>query len=176
MDNRDFWKHKKLSEFSEKEWEAVCMRCGKCCLCKYSKSGRMFFSNQMCDGFDFKTGRCLRYARRLCDECVKVDLDLLHNRPELLPETCAYRLLFDGKELPEYHPLVSGDVNSVRKAGKSVLSMPIVSCVKRERAEQALGRAIASLSFDEFYQRLQQIKKQYPVVFLEDYPIPAKEQ
>lgn len=172
--DKNFWKQKKLSEFSEEEWEAVCMRCGKCCLDKFQEHGRIFFSNQMCDGFDFKTGKCLRYAKRLCDECVKVDLELLHEQPELLPETCAYRLLLDGKGLSEYHPLVSGDVNSVRKAGKSVLSMPIVSCVKREKAEKALERAVVTLSFDEFYQRLQQIDKQYPVIFLEDYPIPAK--
>ena len=34
-----------------------------------------------------------------------------------LPNTCAYRLLYEGKPLPEWHPLVSGDPNSVKNAG-----------------------------------------------------------
>lgn len=169
--DKNFWLHKKLSEFSEEEWEAVCMRCGKCCLSKHEENGRMFFSNQMCDGFDMKTGRCSRYKKRLCDECAKVDLRLLQTMPELLPETCAYRLLFDGKELPEYHPLVSGDRNSVHKAGKSVLSMPVVSCRVREQAMAFLMSRIDKLSFEDFTKKLERINERYPVVFLENYPI-----
>lgn len=172
--DKNFWKRKKLSEFSEEEWEASCMRCGKCCLEKITNDGHIFFSNQMCDGFDFQTSRCTRYATRLCADCVKVDFNLLQSRPELLPETCAYRLLFDGKELPDYHPLVSGNENSVHQAGKSVLSMPIVSCVERRKAEQALMRDSGDLPDEAFRKRCEQLEQLYPYVFLESYPIPEK--
>ena len=37
-----------------------------------------------------------------------------------MPATCAYKLLWEGKTLPDWHPLVTGDPESTHKAGKSV--------------------------------------------------------
>ena len=37
-----------------------------------------------------------------------------------MPETCAYRLLNEGKDLPDWHPLKTGDPKSVEQAGHSV--------------------------------------------------------
>lgn len=123
MDNQ-FWKKKPLSEFSEQEWESICLRCGKCCVSKCEVQGKILFYNCVCDRMDLKTGLCTRYKTRLGPDCAKVDLDLIMNRTELLPESCAYRLLADGKDLPPWHPLVSGDKNSVRKAKQHVLDIP----------------------------------------------------
>ncbi len=37
-----------------------------------------------------------------------------------LPDTCAYRLLHEGKPLFDWHPLISGDAASVHQAGVSL--------------------------------------------------------
>lgn len=127
--DKNFWKTKPLSDFTEEEWEAVCMRCGKCCLYKTEKCGKILFSNKMCESFDFKTGGCSHYATRLGPECSKVDMRLLTEEPELLPETCAYRLLLAGKELPDYHPLVSGNPHSAHIAKQTVMERPDIYSV-----------------------------------------------
>lgn len=118
-----FWKKKSLSEFSEEEWESVCMRCGKCCVTKMSEKGNMLFYTQVCDGLDFSTGLCKRYATRICHNCLKVDMNLVKNQRGLLPDTCAYRLLYEGKDLPSWHPLITGNPNSVREAKQTILDV-----------------------------------------------------
>ncbi|PKM13566.1 MAG: YcgN family cysteine cluster protein [Gammaproteobacteria bacterium HGW-Gammaproteobacteria-3] len=120
-----FWKTKKLSEMSVREWESLCDGCGKCCLNKLEDedTGDLCWTSVACDLIDLNTCRCSRYAERtkLVPEC----LDLKqHDFAEFnwLPATCAYRLLTDGKDLPDWHPLVSGTADSVGDAGVSIAS------------------------------------------------------
>lgn len=122
-DAMNFWQTKKLSEMTTEEWESLCDNCGKCCLHKLEDedTGNIHFTSVACDLIDLKTCRCTRYSERtrLVPEC----LDLKqHDFAEFnwLPATCAYRLLSDGKELPPWHPLVSGTKKSVQEAGVSV--------------------------------------------------------
>ncbi len=42
-----------------------------------------------------------------------------------MPATCAYRLCHEGKTLPDWHPLVSRDPDSVHKSGQSILGKVI---------------------------------------------------
>ncbi len=86
----NFWQHKNLLEMNDAEWEALCDGCGKCCYRKY--------------------------IDELEEDCTKLTKD---NLPEFgwLPTTCAYRLLYEGKPLPSWHPLISGDPESVKRAG-----------------------------------------------------------
>ena len=173
MDN-NFWKNKPLSEFTDEEWEAVCMRCGKCCLHKITENNKICFTNLMCDGYDFKTGKCKRYATRLCDDCVKVDMHLLTEEPELLPETCAYRLLLAGKELPAYHPLVSGSFASVHEAKQTVLEIPkIYSVTKLDELLLKCGEVIKDDNCPPEKQKelLDQLEKLQPICIAR-YDIP----
>ena len=120
-----FWESKKLSEMSSDEWESICDGCGKCCLNKLEDedTGEIFFTSVVCDLINLDSCQCTRYSERtsLVLEC----LDLKqHDFAEYnwLPTTCAYRLLIDGKPLPVWHPLLSGNPDSVKTAGVSISS------------------------------------------------------
>ncbi len=161
-----FWKKKSISEFSEEEWESVCMRCGKCCVMKMSDASYMRFYNRVCDGLDFSTGLCVRYQNRLCHSCLKVDLQLVETQRELLPNTCAYRLLYEGKNLPSWHPLVSGNINSVREAKQTVLDVEGVHSeaqLRYERHDLNIRSAKEHWDSDRFSVELAKISKKYPL-------------
>ena len=127
-----FWKNKKLTEMSTEEWESLCDGCGKCCLHKLEDeaTGKIVFTNVTCKLINLNTCRCTRYNERtrLVAEC----LDLKQYdfaQYNWLPSTCAYRLLNEGKELPAWHPLLSGSTASVKKAGVSINSYAIKESV-----------------------------------------------
>jgi len=124
-----FWKTKQLSEMSTTEWESLCDGCAKCCLNKLedAETGEIFFTRVACDLINLENCRCTRYSERttLVPECI--DLKQHPNFAEYnwLPATCAYRLLSDGKDLPNWHPLLSGTRDSVKDAGVSISSFAI---------------------------------------------------
>lgn len=174
--DKNFWKAKPLSDFTEEEWEAVCMRCGKCCLYKTEKCGKILFSNKMCDSFDFKTGGCSHYATRLGPECCKVDMRLLTEEPELLPETCAYRLLLAGKDLPDYHPLVSGNPHSAHEAGKTVLEIPNIYSLREtmDIMKEITSHFGDTQWFEHNREKVNTQFKKCSTAYIESYDIPAK--
>ena len=108
---------------SREMWESLCDGCGKCCLQKIEdeETREIFFTNIVCDLLDLERCRCTHYQERskLVPNCVTLTPNDLAD-PYWLPETCAYRLLAEGKSLPDWHPLVSGDPESVEKAGHSI--------------------------------------------------------
>ena len=122
--DEEFWKHKTLGDMTNTEWESLCDGCALCCLHKLEDedTGEIFFTDIACKLLDLSTCRCTDYRARA--KKVKSCLVLKPNEPDVfawLPGTCAYRLLADGKELPEWHPLITGDPNSVHDAGISAM-------------------------------------------------------
>lgn len=122
-EDRDFWRHKKLDEMTRPEWESLCDGCGKCCLLKleYEDTGELAYTDVACKLLDATTARCTNYRsrRRLVPDCVKLspkNIDSVY----FMPKTCAYRLMAEGKPLRDWHPLVSGDPESVHLACVSV--------------------------------------------------------
>ncbi|WP_316369708.1 YcgN family cysteine cluster protein [Candidatus Thiodiazotropha sp. CDECU1] len=118
-----FWNTTPLDAMSREMWESLCDGCGKCCLQKIEdeETREIFFTNIVCDLLDLERCRCTHYQERskLVPNCVTLTPNDLAD-PYWLPETCAYRLLAEGKSLPDWHPLVSGDPESVEKAGHSI--------------------------------------------------------
>jgi uncharacterized protein len=120
---KPFWKEKQLREMSPEEWESLCDGCARCCLVKLEDedTGRIHFTRAACKLLDAGACRCTDYENRTSrvPDCVQLTPD---NVGELnwLPSTCAYRLLAEGRDLPWWHPLVSGRPETVEEAGISV--------------------------------------------------------
>jgi uncharacterized cysteine cluster protein YcgN (CxxCxxCC family) len=118
-----FWKTKTLAEMSREEWESLCDGCGRCCLHKLrdEDTDAIAWTNVACRLLDLQTCRCSNYAqrRRLIPDCVRLTPEALDDI-DWLPPSCAYRRLNEGRDLAWWHPLVSGDPDTVHTAGISI--------------------------------------------------------
>ncbi len=119
-----FWERVPLDRMTAAEWEALCDGCGKCCLNKLEDpdTGEVAFTRVACRLLDDHSCRCGQYAirKQLVPECVVLSPEALPKIAYWLPRTCAYRLLHEGRPLADWHPLISGDPESVHRAGVSV--------------------------------------------------------
>jgi uncharacterized protein len=123
-DEVPFWKSKSLEEMTNSEWESLCDGCGRCCLVKLEDAddaSRTFFTDVGCRLLDGETCRCRDYPNRTAKvhDCVRLTPRNV-KKIVWLPPSCAYRLLADGRDLYWWHPLVSGDPETVHSAGISV--------------------------------------------------------
>lgn len=118
-----FWKTKSLAEMTDAEWESLCDGCGRCCLHKLrdEDTEEIMFTSVACRLLDLKSCRCTDYANRQSriPDCVRLTPTLLAEI-DWLPPSCAYRCVAEGRDLPDWHALVSDDAESVHAAGASV--------------------------------------------------------
>lgn len=127
-----FWKVKSFTEMTRTEWESLCDGCGRCCLekLKDNKTGKVYYTDLACRYLDLNTCRCTVYSLRtqLVPDCEYL-IPRKVQKYRWLPKSCAYRLVMEGKDLAWWHPLVSGDKNTVHLQGISI----------RGKAMSALG-------------------------------------
>jgi hypothetical protein len=118
-----FWREKSLQDLTPAEWESLCDGCGRCCLEKLEDidTGEISYTNVACTLLDQETCGCSNYAERFryMPDCMPLSPTNIHEL-KWMPSTCAYRLLAEGKDLPAWHPLVSGTRETVFSAGIAV--------------------------------------------------------
>ena len=131
----NFWETKELKDFTQEEWESLCDGCGRCCYRKIIDGWlwwkKILNTRVACNLLDCNTCRCTDYENRFekQPECIKLDRKKI-KAFKWLPETCSYRLVYEKKPLPSWHPLVSGNPESVKEAG-----IPIENGINERDAE-----------------------------------------
>tara|TARA_B110000003_G_C16531083_1_gene488958 strand:- start:455 stop:913 length:459 start_codon:yes stop_codon:yes gene_type:complete len=120
---KHFWETKSLKQMTKYEWESLCDGCGKCCLHKLEDidTGEVSISNVTCSFLDEETCNCKDYSNREKNvpDCISLDLKNI-KKLQWLPETCAYRLIDEGKSLYNWHHLISGSKSTIHEYGMSV--------------------------------------------------------
>jgi len=118
-----FWEDLPLEQLDRAQWEALCDGCGKCCVHKLEDedTGELHPTNVACRLLDTRTALCSNYRNRhaFVPDCVRLTPARLRTI-DWLPDSCAYRLIDEGRPLPGWHHLVSGDRESIHRAGMSV--------------------------------------------------------
>ncbi len=136
-----FWEAKSLDELDATEWEALCDGCGKCCLHKLEDADtlELHFTNVACRLLDLENCRCGDYKARTrhVPDCMVLNAAQVE-KIDWLPETCAYYLRAADRPLPDWHPLVSGDPDSVHRDGQSVRGW----CVTEEESGDLWGHLV----------------------------------
>ncbi|MCO7227269.1 YcgN family cysteine cluster protein [Pleionea sp. CnH1-48] len=121
MKTKPFWLTTELEDMTTEQWESLCDGCGKCCVYKIEDDEDVLYQTDVaCRYFDHNSCRCSQYEQRfvLVPDCIQVT-PAAARKYEWLPNTCAYKLLAQGHDIPDWHPLKTGDPESVHKANRS---------------------------------------------------------
>ena len=123
MSNEAFWKTKSLDQMTTTEWESICDGFAKCCIFKFEEdeTGHILQTDVVCKLLDLDNCSCTKYAERkkLVPDCITITpANILELK--WMPASCSYRLLAENKDLPSWHPLITGDAKSTQLANKSV--------------------------------------------------------
>ena len=110
-----------LRRMTPQEWDAICKKCGVCCLIKFSiVSNRVFYINRCCQCLNLKNHQCNIYNSRLQERqglCSKVNVDDVIDG-KLVPASCGYSEYIFG---PAKNP-VTIDWSSVRPISDDVFN------------------------------------------------------
>ena len=112
-----FWEKYTLDQLNPAEWEALCDGCAKCCLMKITDEEKIFITNISCIKLEINDCKCSDYLTRekKVKDCLKLTKDNLQKNSKFLPSSCSYKLIDEGKPLPQWHHLISEDKEIVHK-------------------------------------------------------------
>ena len=129
MVRKEFWKNLPIDQFTKEEWESLCDGCGKCCLIKLQKNKKSqpTYTSLSCEYLNTETCRCSVYNSRgkKRSDCIILSPKNLSNLVHWLPNSCSYRLIYENKDIPNWHHLKTKDKNSVHKTENSVKNLAI---------------------------------------------------
>jgi uncharacterized cysteine cluster protein YcgN (CxxCxxCC family) len=107
----NFWQEKTLEQLNQTEWESLCDQCGLCCLLRLENedTSEIFATNVICSNYNLEAKGCSSYKNRqdTIPDCTQLTPKLV-KKFNWLPDSCAYRLILKGKDLPNSHPLITG--------------------------------------------------------------------
>ena len=139
-----FWKTKTLEEMSSAEWESLCDGCARCCLEKLEDedTGKIYFTHVSCKLLDSGLCACKDYANRSdqVPDCVRLTPENVRTL-NWLPPSCGYKLVAEGRDLYWWHPLISGDPDTVHQANVSVRGK-----TRKEKARQSMRSLIDAIT------------------------------
>ena len=123
-----FWLNKDLKDMTTEEWESLCDGCGMCCRLKEEdeETGEIALTQIACRLLDLDTGQCRGYDERhiKVPECLPLTPENVGGL-KWLPCSCAYRMLAQGYDLPDWHPLITGSPESPHEAGYTIRNRAI---------------------------------------------------
>jgi uncharacterized cysteine cluster protein YcgN (CxxCxxCC family) len=118
-----WWENKLLTEMSREEWEQICDHCAKCCLHKLEDEddGTVYYTDVACSLLDSGSCQCTDYQNRrtLVPDCLQLTPENL-DQIQWMPPSCSYRVLKEGRQLADWHHLLSGDKNTIHESEKSI--------------------------------------------------------
>tara|TARA_B100001057_G_C22129186_1_gene673799 strand:- start:2 stop:448 length:447 start_codon:yes stop_codon:yes gene_type:complete len=129
-----FWERYNLDQLNRAEWEALCDGCAKCCLLKIVDKKKIFITNISCKKLVVDSCNCSDYSNREKNvkDCLKLTKENLHKNSKFLPSSCSYKLIGEGKPLPQWHHLISKDKESVHELNQSIKDY----CVTEKSVDQ----------------------------------------
>jgi len=118
-----------LADLNRHEWELLCDGCARCCLKKLQDddtSGKgapsLAYTRVVCRYLDQQKCSCQAYGRRneLVPDCLVLDMSVLQASVDWIPDTCAYKLRYQNRPLPDWHPLLTGSREQMQTQGIAV--------------------------------------------------------
>ena len=129
---------------TEDEWEMLCDCCALCCLYKIrdEETGEVFYTSVICPFMSKENSRCKCYPQRFkkMPTCTKISPESLPKIAGWLPKSCAYRCLFEGVQLPSWHPLFndeSPDAAALREKISHICVRPN-ACISKKTVDQLI--------------------------------------
>ena len=129
----NFWQTKDMKKLTSQEWDAICDKCGLCCLHKIidDDTNELFYTNVACNLLDLETRQCSNYENRLHlnSSCIQLTASNIDDF-DWLPDSCAYIYLKEHGDLPENHYLKTKSRIFGKKIPVRLIHECDVSCIE----------------------------------------------